>query len=333
MDLAGHTAGNRLALFGAKAAPIQATYLGYYGTTGLPQMDYWITDSVLHPPENDIIDPAAKERWRLGSLLCELSAPTNRTRVQAPPCLKTKTITLGSFNQSRKITPRTASHWMAVLNTIPNSKLLLKSKNLGEQVERERVANLFQEMGLTPERLELRGHSPSLEEHLAAYNDVDIALDTFPYTGCTTTADALWMGVPVLTVAGNSMVSRQAAAVLQGVGCDEWICRDETELVEKALYLANDHNYLQQLRLEQRQKVTNSELLDHAGLATSLEQAFRSWWMRWLKEQGWASDDQRKRLATNQDMIQKATIIPVTNSTCKKIPLWLGSLSDAEYQR
>ena len=92
---------------------------------------------------------------------------------------------------------------MGVLSALPDSKPLLKSKNLGEKVERERVEKLFEEMGLSPHRLELRGHSPSLEEHLAAYNDVDIALDTFPYTGCTTTADALWMGVPVLTVAGN----------------------------------------------------------------------------------------------------------------------------------
>ena len=117
----------------------------------------------------------------------------------------------------------------------------MKSKNLGEEVERQRVTTLFQEMGLAPERLELRGHSPSLEEHLAAYNDVDIALDTFPYTGCTTTADALWMGVPVLTVAGESMVSRQAAAVLQGVGCEQWICRDRgKKWWSKPLSLAND---------------------------------------------------------------------------------------------
>ena len=162
--------------------------------------------------------------------------------------------TFGSFNQSRKITPQTASHWITVLNAVPNSKLLLKSKNLGEEVERERVTTLFQEMGLSPERLELRGHSRSLEEHLAAYNDVDIALDTFPYTGCTTTADALWMGVPVLTVAGESMVSRQAAAVLQGAGCAQWICRNETEMVERAMTLANDHNRLEKLqRLQQRQ--------------------------------------------------------------------------------
>ena len=234
VDLAGHTAGNRLAVFSAKAAPIQATYLGYYGTTGLPQVDYWVTDNVLHPKEQDRNDPCSEERWRLDRCYVSYRPLPTAPPVQAPPCLKTRSITFGSFNQSRKITPRTASHWMAVLNAIPNSKLLLKSKNLGEEVERQRVATLFEAMGLAAERLELRGHSPSLEEHLAAYNDVDIATDTFPYTGCTTTADALWMGVPVLTVAGESMVSRQAAAVLHGVDCAQWICNNEAEMVERA---------------------------------------------------------------------------------------------------
>ena len=133
---------------------------------------------------------------------------------------------LGNKNRSRSaVSTRAAKSHLArhpigwlCSTPVPNSKLLLKSKNLGEEVERQRVTKLFQELGLAPERLELRGHSPSVEEHLAAYNDVDIALDTFPYTGCTTTADALWMGVPVLTVAGESMVSRQAAAVLRGSG-------------------------------------------------------------------------------------------------------------------
>ena len=148
VDLAGHTAGNRLALFGAKAAPIQATYLGYYGTTGLPQVDYWITDEVLHPPENDDNDPCSEERWRLDRCYVSFRPLPTASRVQEPPCLKTHVITFGSFNQSRKITPRTASHWMAVLKAIPNSKLLLKSKNLGEEVERHRVKTLFQEMGL-----------------------------------------------------------------------------------------------------------------------------------------------------------------------------------------
>ena len=104
--------------------------------------------------------------------------------MEPPPCIKTKRIALGSFNQSRKITPETASNWIAVLDAIPNSKLVLKSKNLGEDVERERVTTLFKNLGLEEERLELRGHSPSVEDHLAAYNDIDIALDTFP-TGCS----------------------------------------------------------------------------------------------------------------------------------------------------
>ena len=128
VDLAGHTAGNRLAVFGAKPAPIQATYLGYYGTTGLTQVDYWLTDSVLHPPDNDQHDPCSEERWRLDRCYVSYRPLQTAPQVQSPPCLKTKTVTFGSFNQSRKITPRTASHWIAVLNAVPNSKLLLKSK-------------------------------------------------------------------------------------------------------------------------------------------------------------------------------------------------------------
>jgi protein O-GlcNAc transferase len=333
VDLAGHTAGNRLALFGAKAAPIQATYLGYYGTTGLPQVDYWVTDAVLHPADRDEQDPCSEERWRLNRCYVSYRPLPSAPPVQNPPCLNKALITFGSFNQSRKITPRTASHWMGVLNAVPNSKLLLKSKNLGEQVERERVEALFQDMGLAPDRLELRGHSPSVEEHLAAYNDVDIALDTFPYTGCTTTADALWMGVPVLTVAGDSMVSRQAAAVLRGVGLDQLICRNGAEMVERAMSLASDRQRLQQQRLQQRQQVAKSKLLDHASLAASLEGAFRSWWLRWLQQQGWATDARRQAWPQAKSPEAPLALTPVTNSVSKRLPLWLGSLPEAERQR
>ena len=333
VDLAGHTAGNRLALLSAKAAPIQATYLGYYGTTGLSQVDYWITDAVLHPPDKDGNDPCTEERWRLDRCYVSYRALPTAPPVQGPPCLKTKMITFGSFNQSRKITPRTASHWMAVLNAIPDSKLLLKSKNLGEQVERQRIETLFQEMGLAPERLELRGHSPSLEDHFAAYGDVDIALDTFPYTGCTTTADALWMGVPVLTVAGESMVSRQAAAVLQGVGLEQWICSDETELVVQALSLANNRNQLHQQRLQQRDQLAKSELLDHVGLSSTLERTFRSWWLLWLQQQGWPNDTQQQAWGQAYCPRTRALLTPVNNSVYKRLPLWLGALPDEERQQ
>jgi len=192
IDLAGHTAGNRLALFAAKPAPIQATYLGYYGTTGLKQVDYWITDEVLHPPERGNQDPASEERWRLDRCYVSYRPSPTAPEVRQPPCLEKGYVTFGSFNQSRKITPQTATHWMTVLNAVPGSRLLLKSKNLGEPIEQERIRTLFGKLGLEDSRLELHGHSASIDEHLGRYHDVDIALDTFPYTGCTTTADALW---------------------------------------------------------------------------------------------------------------------------------------------
>ena len=187
---------------------------------------------------------------------------------------QTKTITFGSFNQSRKITPRTASHWMAVLNAIPNSKLLLKSKNLGEQVERERN-NAISRDGIAPERLELRGHSPTWKS-----TSLPITMWTSPWTLSLTPAAPpplmrLWMGVPVLTIAGDSMVSRQAAAVLNGVGCNQWICRNETEMVEQALSLTNNQDRLRKAAASSNgNSVAQSELLDHAGLAISLRRPF-----------------------------------------------------------
>ena len=131
VDLAGHTAGNRLSLLAAKAAPIQATYLGYYGTTGLPQVDYWITDPVLHPPDRDAEDPCTETRWRLDRCYVSYRPLPQAPAVQPPPSERTGKITFGSFNQTRKITPKTAAHWMEVLRAVPESRLLLKSKNLG----------------------------------------------------------------------------------------------------------------------------------------------------------------------------------------------------------
>ena len=334
VDLAGHTAGNRLTLLAAKAAPIQATYLGYYGTTGLSQVDYWITDPVLHPPNRDAYDPCTETRWRLDRCYVSYRPLPKAPAVQPPPCERKGYITFGSFNQTRKITPQTANHWMEVLRAVPESRLLLKSKNLGEQVERQRVQELFMSLGLESDRLELRGHSPSVEEHLAGYHDVDIALDTFPYTGCTTTADALWMGVPVLTVAGQSMVSRQAAAVLSGIGEERWICANAAELAERALALSNQRSMLRDRRLQQRSKVAASPLLDHADLAKSLATSFRQWWLHWLKQQGWPIDSEKaawKRQTTSTNLA-----VAVNNSPVLKVPLWLGPLNTSdreEWQR
>jgi len=287
IDLAGHTAGNRLDLMCQKPAPIQATYLGYYGTTGCKTIDYWLTDHVIHPSGADVYDPSTERKWPLNRPYLCYRPLADAPNVSESPALKNGYITFGSFNQSRKITNTTVEKWMKVLKCIPSSKLMLKSKNLAEPTEEARIRNLFLQHGLTNERLILRGHSPTVEAHLEAYSNVDVCLDTYPYTGCTTTADALWMGVPVLTIAGRTMVSRQAAAVLAGGGCENWICGTNEELVQKAVKLTRDHQELGRIRKQLRSKISRSQLLDHKGMARELEKTFRSWWHSWLDANQW----------------------------------------------
>jgi len=323
IDLAGHTAGNGLPLLAHKPAPIQATYLGYYATTGLEQVDYWLTDGVLHPPGHR--DLATEQHWRLGRCYVSFRPIPEAPAVVDPPLLRNGYATFGSFNQSRKITRRTAEHWMEVLQAVPYSKLLLKSKNLGEPEEEERVRQLFLQLGLPPERLEIRGHAATLVEHLASYGDVDIALDTWPYTGCTTTADALWMGVPVLTVAGDSMVTRQAASLLVALGEAQWVCADGTQMARQAQALLNDPQQLKERRQSQRERMARSELHDPATLARAFEKSFRLWWERWLVQQGWGEG-----LTWREAEISQPTIQGLSHSTALKVPLKRGTFSPGE---
>ena len=290
LDLAGHTAGNRLQLLAHKPAPIQATYLGYYASTGLKQVDYWVTDSVIHPDDNE--DLAAEMQWRLNRCYVCYRPTEYAPLVHEPPVLSRGFPTFGSFNQSRKITKQTAEHWMTVLRAFPDSQLLLKSKNLGEPEERQRVQELFANLGLAPERLHLRGHSLHLADHMAGYHELDIALDTYPYTGCTTTADALWMGVPVLTIPGESMVTRQAASLLAALGEHDWICSDAQAMVEQAKGLLADISSLRTRRLTQRERMTASPILDYDSLARCFEDSFRQWWHRWLEQNDWMHEMQ-----------------------------------------
>ena len=333
IDLAGHTAGNRLAVLAAKPAPIQATYLGYYGTTGLTQVDYWITDETLHPSEKNDNDPSTEKKWRLNRCYVSYRPLAKAPAVQQIPCKKNGRITFGSFNQSRKITPQTAKHWIKVLNAVPRSRLLLKSKNLGEKTEQERVRTMFENMGLRREDLELRGHSASVEEHMGEYKDIDIALDTYPYTGCTTTADALWMGVPVLTVAGSSMVSRQASAVLSGAGKQQWICDSGEMMAEQARILCSDIEKLAINRQQQRREISESSLLNHKELAENLEQTFRHWWHQWLQTQGYTKHSETILWEQKNEINKTHMATSITNSPALQVPLWLGDLSEENKKR
>lgn len=303
VDLAGHTAGNRLPIFSKKPAPIQATYLGYYGTTGLKEIDYWITDNTLHP--RGIQDNKSTEtKIRLNRCYVTYKPIVDSPDVSDLPLIDRKIPMFGSFNQSRKITEITAANWMSVLNHIPEAHLFLKSRNLGEEAEETRIRTMFRRLGLHDDRLHLMGHSPSVAYHLDMYKNVDIALDTYPYTGCTTTADALWMGVPVLTVVGTTMVSRQAASVLVGAGHPEWICKDKNELAKVAKAMVNNPHKLAEQRKKLRDELYCSQLLDHDGLAQEMSNKFRHWWNRFLEDNqlidkvhdrndGWKIDDNR----------------------------------------
>lgn len=282
IDLAGHTRGNRLLAFALKPAPIQATYLGYFATTGLPAIDYWITDCALHP--QDTREEAVESIWRLNRCYVSYQPPTEAPPVAPPPCLTSEAITFGSFNNLHKITEETVALWSKILQALPHSRLLLKTANLDNFLAKQRLQQQFAARGIALERLQLRGKTPSIQEHLATYGEVDICLDTVPYTGCTTTCDALWMGVPVLTLAGIRKVERMSTSILTAIGRQEWIANSATEFVDRAVELANKPEQLKQWRIQQREELEQSPLRDAQGLSRALEEAYRQMWHRYLNQ-------------------------------------------------
>ena len=225
-----------LPLFCAKAAPIQATYLGYYGTTGLPQVDYWVTDSVLHPPESEKYDPCSEERWRLDRCYVSFRPLQTAHPSTGPPCLEQDNHIWQFQSEPQNYTWHSITLDGCTQCCFPNSKAAVKSKNLGKKLNVD-GSRPFPTNGISKNDLSFVDTAPVLKSILL-HTTMLILLWTLSLTGCTTTADALWMGVPVLTIAGSSMVSRQAAAVLKGVGLERWICRDGMEMVEQALILS-----------------------------------------------------------------------------------------------
>jgi len=226
VDLAGHTANNRLGIFTYKPAPIQVTYLGYCTTTGLEAMDYWLTDAVVTPETT--VERSTEAIWRLPR--CWLSygpdpqSPEVAVRPGADP------VTFGSFNNISKLTPQVIGTWAEILQAVPGSRLLLKTRALREEGMCAEVRARFAAEGVAAERVEMRGATPG---YLAEYGEVDIALDPFPRTGGATTADALWMGVPVVTLAGERMIERQGASLLTAVGLEELIAADREDYIAK----------------------------------------------------------------------------------------------------
>lgn len=279
VDLSGHTAGNRLPVFALKPAPVQVTWLGYPNTTGLTAIDYRITDAYADPPDSGVDGAYSERLWRLPE--CFL---TYRPDPAAPPVGDSRagsSVTFGSFNHVPKVTPEVVALWSKILAAVPDSRLVMKAKRLGDADVRRRYAALFAAHGIANDRLEFVAWQRAPSDHLGLYRDIDIALDPFPYNGTTTTCEALWMGVPVITLSGNCHAGRVGTSLLHAAGLPTLITHSTAEYVERAIWLARASDERSALRSGLRQKLVASSLCDAPAFARRLETAFREMWRGW----------------------------------------------------
>jgi predicted O-linked N-acetylglucosamine transferase (SPINDLY family) len=282
VDLSGHTALNRLPTFALKPAPVQLTWLGYFGTTGLSAMDYILADRFVAPESS--ASCFTESIWRLpDSYLC-FSPPDLDCRLSPPPVTKGEPVTFGNFNNYAKTSPVAVALWSRILNMTPGSRLLLKTKALGNARARRGLEDQFASYGVGANRLLLEGASPR-SELLYNYNRIDIALDPTPYGGGTTTAEALWMGVPVVTLRGDTWVGRVSESILSTVGLPELVATTADTYVEITVGLAADHRRLGALRAGLRAQLEASPFCDGHSFTRNLERAYRSMWQNWCAEQ------------------------------------------------
>ena len=278
VDLALHSAGSRLRLFAYKPAPVQMTWLGYAGTTGLDTIDYRITDHFCDPPGTDFSVYSEQSIhlpgcfWAYDALIADLS--------EGPlPALAKGVVTFGCQNNPRKVHAGVLSLWARVLREVPSSRLFLYL----EEYAREAALQTLASQGIQADRVEFGGRV-SRREYYERYQHIDIALDTFPYAGGTTSLDAIWMGVPVITLSGGPTVQRAGVSIAMNLGLPELIAHTEREFVTKAVELARDLERLGLLRGELRSRLAGSPAGDTARFARDLESAYRNAWRRYCSQ-------------------------------------------------
>ena len=284
VDLSGHTGNNRLPLFARRPAPVQVSWLGYFGTTGLPAMDWIIADRHVVPPEEERF--FTEKVWRLpGSYLC-FTPPAEEVAVGPLPMLGGGPVTLGAFHNRAKISPVTVALWSRLLNTLPQARLLLKSKEFDDFAVRQAMRDQFAAHGIASNRLRMEGRSPRAE-YFESYNRIDIALSPTPFGGGTTTAESLWMGVPVVTLRGDRWAGRIGVSFLETLGLADRLVADGPEdYIAKTAALIGDPSALAELRAGLRETMRRSPLCDAPAFARSLEDAYRSMWEGWRAEGG-----------------------------------------------
>ncbi|HTW93361.1 MAG TPA: tetratricopeptide repeat protein [Tepidisphaeraceae bacterium] len=274
VDLAGHS-GDRMQLFALKPAPVQVAWLGYAATTGLSTMDWRLTDAQA--------DPDGAERQYTEKLFrlphtAWCFEPLSGTPPIQP--VRRSNIVFGCFNEMSKLNPPLLRTWAKILDQVPGSRLLLKNRVSETKVAQAQIRAEFS----APDRLDLIPPTVSPLEHLQCYNQMDIALDTFPFHGTTTTCEALWMGVPVISRLGGAHAGRVGASLLHAVGLDDLVALDENAYVRISVSLAADSSRRNELRASLRQHMRNSALMDGASFARDVETAYRAMWAQWINQ-------------------------------------------------
>jgi protein O-GlcNAc transferase len=273
IDLAGHTACNRLKMFAQRAAPLQVSWIGYSATTGVPAMDAVLMDAYTAPPGVEVL--FTEQVVRLEGLRFCYTPPSYVPDVSLGPAQRKGHITFGSFNNLAKITPDVIETWATILKNVPTARLLLKWKSLGDVQTRNRLIRAFAQHGVDDARIECRGWS-SHPQLLTEYADMDIALDPFPFSGGLTSCDALYMGVPILTLSGALPISRQTGSFLNEVDLPDWITSTREAYIDKAVNFAKQSDFLTNLRQSLRKRLQNSRMYDGRRYADAIEKALCS---------------------------------------------------------
>ncbi len=283
VEIGGHTGDNRLAVMAYKPAPVQVDY-GGLGTSGMKQIDYRLTDKLLDPPEARRF--YLEESVPLPCGLFCYSPPDFAPAVAPLPAERNGYVTFGSFNSSLKINEYILSLWAQVLKADEDSRFLMKFPGAGDQSMKDLFLNQFEQLGISPERIQIEGWKPSAE-HLKLYGEIDIVLDTYPFNGCITTLEGLWMGAPIVSLVGrNSLLSRAGLSMLTRMGLEFFAAATPQEFVAKAVAFSQNLDALARIRASLRQRMAASALCDTKGYAANVEAAYRKMWYRWCRSRG-----------------------------------------------
>ncbi len=275
IDLAGHTSDNRLSLFVKKPAPVQMTWLGFGYTTGIKQIDYFLTDDEMVPPGSESV--FSEQPARVSVPCFAYQTPEDARAVVATPALKNGFVTFGSLSRTVRLNHRCLSVWVELLHRVAGSHLLLNSFSFAEPAMVDRFIDYFLKQGITADRLDIAFETPAWP----VYERIDIMLDCFPHNSGTTLFEGIFMGVPFITRRDRVSMGRLGATIARGLGCPHWIADNDADYIDKAVAMAGDISALATSRGQRREQLLHSPLCDGNGFTQRVEQVYRQIWTHW----------------------------------------------------